>query len=136
MGQQLDGVAAKQKEIHDKTKIMLQEKQAEIDTAEAEINRIKRVLEKRDQDILHLETQLKMANSRISDIEDELEMKSGENNRLRKQVTDLEAAMQDLYVSRKGNGDLQIEIGSLKKDNDRLLALLKETSEYADFNDT
>lgn len=77
-----------------------------------------------------------MANNRITDIEDELEMKSGENNRLRKQVTDLEAAMQDLYVSRKGTGDLQIELGSLKKDNERLLGLLKETSEYADFNDT
>lgn len=33
-------------------------------------------------------------------------MKSGENNRLRKQVADLEAAMHDLYRSRKGNGSL------------------------------
>jgi hypothetical protein len=41
-------------------------------------------------------------------------MKSGENNRLRSQVADLEAAMNDLYVSRKGNGDLQVEIQSLK----------------------
>ena len=34
-----------------------------------------------------------MKDERIKDIEDELEMKSGENNRLRKQVADLEAAM-------------------------------------------
>jgi len=71
-----------------------------------EINRIKRVLEKRDQDNTHLDTQLRMATDRLSKIEDELEMKSGENNRLRKQCADLEAAIQDLYVSRKGQGDL------------------------------
>jgi len=47
-----------------------------------------------------------MATDRLSKIEDELEMKSGENNRLRKQCADLEAAIQDLYVSRKGQGDL------------------------------
>ncbi len=41
---------------------------------------------------------------RMKDIEDELEMKSGENNRLRNSVADLEKAVQDLYVSRKGDG--------------------------------
>ena len=44
--------------------------------------------------------------------------------------------MNDLYVSRKGNGDLHIEISSLKQDNERLLSLLKDTCEYADFSDT
>lgn len=62
-------------------------------------------------------------------------MKSGENNRLRKQVADLEKAMQDLYRSRKGNGSLQIELDSLKADNDQLINLLKGTSEYADLTD-
>ena len=33
----------------------------------------------------------------MADIEEELEMKAGENNRLRKQCADMEAAMQDLY---------------------------------------
>ena len=47
-----------------------------------------------------------MQKERLQDIEYELEMKAGENNRLRKQVADLEAAMQDLYCSRKGNGSL------------------------------
>ena len=113
----------------------MQEKQAEIDIAELEINRIKRVLEKRDNEIVHLTTQNKMLEARLADIEDELEMKSGENNRLRKQVADIEAAMNDLYVSRKGNGDLQVEISSLKQDNERLLSLLKNTCEYADVSD-
>lgn len=48
MGTQLDGVASKQKEIHEKTKYSLDAKQKEIDTVEMEINRIKRVLELRD----------------------------------------------------------------------------------------
>ena len=41
-------------------------------------------------------------NERMSDIEEELELKSGENNRLRNQVADLEKSVQDLYGSRKG----------------------------------
>jgi hypothetical protein len=43
--------------------------------------------------------------------------------------------MQDLYCSRKGNGSLQIELDSLRQDNERLLALLKETCEYGDMDD-
>ena len=50
------------------------------------------------------------AESRLKDIEEELEMKSGENNRLRSQNADLETAVTDLYVSRKGQGSLQVEI--------------------------
>ena len=55
-----------------------------------------------------------MEHSRLEEIEEELEMKAKENNRLRKQFADLEKAMQDLYCSRKGNGSLQIELDSLK----------------------
>ena len=136
MSSQLDGVAATQKEVHEKTKLQIQQYQNEIDIREMEINRIKKILESKDADNLHLNTQLNMQKERLSDIEDELEMKSGENNRLRKQVADLEAAMQDLYCSRKGNGSLQIELDSLKADNERLLELLKETCEYADWDDS
>ena len=62
-------------------------------------------------------------------------MKSGENNRLRKQVVDMEKTMQDLYCSRKGNGSLQIELDSLKADNEKLLELLRGTCEYAEMDD-
>lgn len=135
MSQQLDGVAATQKEIHEKTKIQIQQYQNEIDIREMEINRLKKLLEQKDNECLHLNTQIKMQADRLTDIEDELEMKSGENNRLRKQVADLESAMQDLYHSRKGNGSLQIELDSLKADNERLLDLLRGTCEYADMDD-
>jgi len=50
-------------------------------------------------------------------------------------VADLEAAMQDLYRSRKGNGSLQIELDSLKADNERLVELLKDTCEYSDMSE-
>jgi hypothetical protein len=47
----------------------------------------------------------------------------------------MEKAVQDLYRSRKGSGSLQIELDSLKADNDRLISMLKDTSEYADLTD-
>lgn len=70
------------------------------------------------------------------DLEEELELKSGENNRLRKQVADVEVTLKDLYRSRKGHGSLAMEMDSLKADNERLLALLKDTCEYADCEDS
>ena len=100
-----------------------------------EINRVKKFVEEKDRELEHLQTQFNMEHDRLTDIEEELEMKAGENNRLRKQCADLEKAMQDLYCSRKGNGSLQIELDSLKQDNERLLALLKETTEYGDMDD-
>ena len=102
---------------------------------EADINRIKRVLEGRDSELLLKTTELNIANKRLAEIEAELEMKSGENNRLRRSCTDMEQAMKDLYKSRKGQGSLYIELDSLKDDNERLLKLLKNTVEYADMED-
>ena len=55
---------------------------------EMEINRVKKILEEKDQENLHLNTQLRMVEDRLADIDEELKMKSGENNRLRKQVVD------------------------------------------------
>jgi hypothetical protein len=48
----------------------------------------------------------------------------------------MELAMKDLYKSRKGPGSLSIELDSLKADNERLLKLLKNTTEYQDMEDS
>ena len=72
----------------------------------------------------------------MQDIEEELELKSGENNRLRTQVADLEKAVQDLYGSRKGEGSIHVELNNMKADNEKLINLLKETSEYQDLENT
>ena len=135
MATQLDGVASSQKEANEKIKLQMQQYVNEIDIREMEINRLKKTVEKQDQDQEHLQTQYTMSEDRLKDIEEELELKAGENNRLRKQCCDLEKAIQDLYCSRKGQGSLQIELDSLKLDNERLLALLKETTEYCDFTE-
>ena len=135
MSVQLDGVANSQKEAHEKIKIQIEQYQNEIDIREMEINRLKKLTEQKDRDFEHLNTQYNMQSDRMADIDEELELKSGENNRLRKQCADLEKAIQDLYHSRKGNGSLQIELDSLKLDNERLLALLKETTEYGEMDD-
>jgi len=74
-------------------------------------------------------------NERVTDIEEELELKSGENNRLRNQVADLELAVQDLYGSRKGEGSIHVELNNMKADNEKLIQLLKSTSDYQDLSD-
>ena len=68
-----------------------------------------------------LELRLNSLNERMQDIEEELELKSGENNRLRNQVADLEKAVQDLYGSRKGEGSIHVELNNLKADNEKLI---------------
>ena len=114
----------------------MDEKLILIDQREGDINRIKKILEEKDQENMHITTQLNMATDQVENVNQEMEMKSSENNRLRRQVVDLEKAMKDLYCSRKGNGSLQIELDSLKADNERLLGLLKATTEYADMDDS
>ena len=135
MATQLDGVAASQKEANEKTKLQMQQYVNEIDIREMEINRLKKLTEQKDREFDHLQTQYNMNEERLKDIEEELELKSGENNRLRKQCADLEKAVQDLYQSRKGQGSLQIELDSLKQDNERLIALLQETTEYGEMDE-
>lgn len=72
----------------------------------------------------------------MADIEEELELKSGENNRLRTQVADLEKAVQDLYGSRKGEGSIHVELNNMRADNEKLIKLLKETGDYQDLSST
>ena len=72
---------------------------------------------------------------RMADIEEELELKSGENNRLRAQVADQEKTVLDLYVSRKGEGSFEVEMDKLKADNERLLMMLRTTNEYQNMPD-
>ena len=45
MGKQLDGVADRMKELHEKNKSALEMKQKQVDECEAEINRIKRMMQ-------------------------------------------------------------------------------------------
>lgn len=78
-------------------------------------------MEQKDVENNGLKADIRVKEGIIVDRDEELEMKSGENNRLRKQVADMEKAVQDLYRSRKGNGSLQIELDALKADNDRLI---------------
>jgi hypothetical protein len=69
---------------------------------------------------------------RMADIEEELELKSGENNRLRAQVADQEKTVADLYVSRKGEGSFEVEMDKQERDDILSWALLKLFRSYAD----
>ena len=135
MSKRLQDVDSAQKAIHDRYKEKLKTYETEVDLREREINRIKKMLESRDEDCDMLLKNLKIREEQVSDLTESLEMKSAESNRMRKQVGELEEAMKDLYVSRKQPGSLQIEIDSLKADNEHLIGLLRLTSDYANCED-
>lgn len=135
MSKRLQDVDSAQKAIHDKYKEKLKTYETEVDMREKEINRIKKMLEIRDEDCDVLLKNLKMREEQVADLTESLELKSAESNRLRKQVAEVEEAMKDLYVSRKQPGSLQMEMDSLKADNEHLLGLLRLTSEYANCED-
>ena len=84
MSVQLDGVANNQKEAHEKIRIQIDQYLNELDMREMEINRLKKLIEQKDREFELLNTQHDMQVDRMKDVEEELEMKSGENNRLRK----------------------------------------------------
>eukprot|EP00347_Sterkiella_histriomuscorum_P003761 403363051 len=136
MGKKMDEFVSSQKEMYEKSKFKVTSYQNEIDIREEEINRLKRQMAQRDEDLRNMNSRMSAMGDRMRDIEEELELKSGENNRLRNQVADLEKTVQDLYVSRKGDGSFQVELDSLKADNERLLLLLKTTCEYQGMPDS
>ena len=84
MSKRLAEVDDVQREIHEKNKVKMKQYQNEIDIREMEKNRVKKILESRDADCTLLQTRLGIAEERVEDVEKELELKSGENNRLRK----------------------------------------------------
>ena len=86
-----------------------------------DINRLQKIGDTKEIEINRLNADLRVKEGILEDRDEELEMKSGENNRLRSQVADLERTTQDLYRSRKGPGSDKIELDSLKADNDKLL---------------
>ena len=51
-------------------------------------------------------------------------------------MSDLEKAVEDLYGSRKGRGSIEVELNNMKADNEKLINLLKDTSEYQDLSST
>jgi chromosome segregation ATPase len=136
MGKKLDNVANDQKDMFEKSKYKVQQYQNEIDMREQEIQKLTKSNGHLDQEIRIYQLDLDRNNTKIADIEEELELKSGENNRLRSQVADLEKAVQDLYGSRKGEGSIHVELNNMKADNERLIKLLRETSEYQDLGST
>jgi len=135
MGKKLDNVANDQREMLEKSRHKVLEYQTEIDMREQDIQKLTKEAEQKDDDIKMYELRLKQMNERMLDIEEELELKSGENNRLRNQVADLEKSVMDLYGSRKGEGPIHVELNNMKADNEKLLQLLKSTSEYQDLDD-
>jgi septal ring factor EnvC (AmiA/AmiB activator) len=115
--------------MFEKSKFKVSSYQNEIDLREEEINKLKRTSGHKDDEIKMLNYKLSHLQERMKDIEDELELKNGENNRLRNSVAELERTVQDLFVSRKGEGSYTVELEKLKADNEKLLALLQNTTD-------
>lgn len=72
-----------QKDMFEKSKIKIQSYQNEIDLREQDIMRLKKQNEVQGDDIKMFELKLAQMTEQTMDIEEELELKSGENNRLR-----------------------------------------------------
>ena len=62
----------------------MKEFQVSLDIRESEINRIKHILQSRDEDLTIAVNALKTCEAKLDDQTTELELKNGENNRLRK----------------------------------------------------
>lgn len=69
--------------MFEKSKFKVLQYQNEVDKREQEIQKLKKQLEQKGDDIKMYELRLGQMSERMTDIEEELELKSGENNRLR-----------------------------------------------------
>ncbi len=86
----MDEFVSGQKEMYEKSKFKVSAYQNEIDIREEEINRLKRTIFQMEEDSGMMNLKLQQMSDRMKDIDEELELKSGENNRLRNQVAEME----------------------------------------------
>jgi chromosome segregation ATPase len=68
-----------------------------------------------------------------SDYKEELESVQREKVEKENRIRTLERQIDELYINRKSEAAMSLEIDHLKEDNIRLLQLLKTTSEFKDF---
>jgi predicted RNase H-like nuclease (RuvC/YqgF family) len=64
---------------------------------------------------------------------EELEKVNSEKQELNSKIRDLQRNIDELYVNRKSEAAMVLEVEHLKEDNIRLLQLLKTTNEFKDF---
>lgn len=64
--------------------------------------------------------------------EDNIKVKEN-NNKLQERINELESKLDEIYLTRKSESALLLEINHLKNDNIRLLNMLKTTDEFKDF---
>ena len=84
MSKKLATVSDEQKSVNDKYKVKIQEYQNEVDLRELEITRLSTILKEKTALLNIKEREESADKGRRNDVEDELELKSGENNRLRR----------------------------------------------------
>lgn len=76
--------------MYEKSKFKASSYQNEIDIRELEINKLKRQFDSQGEDLMNANSRIETMTSRMERIEEELELKSGENNRLRIKVAEQE----------------------------------------------
>lgn len=98
-----------------------------------EIEKLIEDLKEKDDKIKYITVNSAMT-MRFSDtFQDDLEKQKFIVDKQKKRINELEKEINDLYISKKSEGNLMLENEHLKDDNIRLLQMLKSTNEYHDF---
>ena len=91
--------------------------QTEIDLRDEEIARLKAQLLNRDDEIKVINVKLTQASTSHSELEKEVEFKCSEINKTKVKLAETEKALDDLFLSRKSEGAIALELEHLKADN-------------------
>ena len=119
----------------DRQKSRMGDFQQEISQRDEEVARYRAQVMNRDDEMKVFKVRFEQMENSVGDLEEEVEFKCSEINKLRVGMAEAEKTIDDLYLSRKSEGAVTLELEHLKADNQRLLKLLKQTKEYREFSD-
>ena len=105
----------------------------EIQLKSNEINELQEKLRKREETIQELRVNTDLTNKQIQKSNNELDLIQLTNKSQKDKIDSLEKELNNLYISKKSEGNLLLENKHLKDDNVKLLELLSVTKEFGEF---
>ena len=121
-------------DLTEKSQLKLEQVLAEASKREEDVTKMRETLQARTSQLEAAVTEKKRLEQRIKDLETEIEFKTREFVSLQSRLLDKEKELMAIVMNRQTDDKQMLDYQQIKTDNQRLLLLLKSTTEFKEFN--
>lgn len=121
-------------DLSEKSQLKLDQAKLEANKREEDVVKMRAALQQKETQLELVTGEKQRLEQRLRDLEAEVEFKTKEFVGLQSRLVDKEKEVDDMLLHRQTNDRRMMEYQQLKTDNQRMLMLLKSTTEFKDFN--